>query len=234
MTAETARPLAAADNAKITPLMEQYLRIKAEHPGCLLFYRMGDFYELFFDDAVAAAGALDIALTARGQHAGEPIPMCGVPHHAYESYLARLILKGFKVAICEQIEDPAEAKKRGAKSVVERAVIRIVTPGTLTEDSLLDARRANYLLAVAQVHGEIGASDLESDLSVAARDAEPKIVQYARQEQQFVVEVVVSSQAVEFGDLAPVEVGADTVVKDDAIGGARCVFVGVGREVGFG
>lgn len=161
MTAETARPLAAADNAKTTPLMEQYLRIKAEHPGCLLFYRMGDFYELFFDDAVAAAGALDIALTARGSHAGEPIPMCGVPHHAYESYLARLILKGFKVAICEQIEDPAEAKKRGAKSVVERAVIRIVTPGTLTEDSLLDARRANYLLAVAQVHGEIGAAWLD-------------------------------------------------------------------------
>jgi DNA mismatch repair protein MutS len=145
-------------SAKVTPLMEQYLSIKAANPGCLLFYRMGDFFELFFDDAVAAAGALDIALTKRGTHLGEDIPMCGVPHHACESYLARLIQKGFKVAICEQVEDPAEAKKRGAKSVVERAVVRIVTPGTLTEDSLLDARSANYLFGLAQVHGELGAA----------------------------------------------------------------------------
>ncbi|MGE4528728.1 MAG: DNA mismatch repair protein MutS, partial [Rhodospirillaceae bacterium] len=145
----------------VTPLMRQYLTIKAENPGCLLFYRMGDFYELFFDDAVAAAGALDIALTKRGTHMGEDIPMCGVPHHAYEGYLARLIQKGFKVAICEQIEDPAEAKKRGAKSVVERAVIRLVTPGTLTEEALLDARAANYLAAFGRVHGEIGAAWLD-------------------------------------------------------------------------
>ncbi len=152
---------AAAPQGKITPLMEQYLSIKAEHPGCPLFYRMGDFFELFFDDAVAAAGALDIALTKRGTHQGQDIPMCGVPHHACENYLARPIQKGFKVAICEQVEDPAEAKKRGAKAVVERAVVRIVTPGTLTEDSLLDARRANHLLALAQVHGEIAAAWLD-------------------------------------------------------------------------
>jgi DNA mismatch repair protein MutS len=160
-TADDARTAQTSEIAKTTPLMEQYLRIKAEHPGCLLFYRMGDFYELFFDDAVQAAGALDIALTKRGQHAGQDIAMCGVPHHAYEGYLARLIQKGFKVAICEQIEDPAEAKKRGAKSVVERAVIRVVTPGTLTEDSLLDARRANYLLGIGQVHGALGAAWLD-------------------------------------------------------------------------
>src|SRR3546814_7324232 len=106
---------------------------------------MGNFYELFFGDAVVAAQALDITLTRRSQHQGEPIPMCGVPHHAAESYLARLIRQGHRVAVCEQTEDPAEARKRGGKSVVRRAVVRIVTPGTLTEDSLLDARRHNYL-----------------------------------------------------------------------------------------
>ena len=148
-------------SGKTTPLMEQYLSIKAANPGCLLFYRMGDFFELFFDDAVAAAGALDIALTKRGTHQGQDIPMCGVPHHACENYLARLIQKGFKVAICEQVEDPAEARKRGAKSVVERAVVRIVTPGTLTEEALLDARCANYLLSLSAVHGEIGAAWLD-------------------------------------------------------------------------
>ena len=101
-----------------TPMMAQYLAIKAHHPDALLFYRMGDFYEMFFDDAVAAAAALDIALTKRGNHRGEPIPMCGVPVHAAEGYLLTLIRKGFRVAICEQMEDPAEAKKRGVKSVV--------------------------------------------------------------------------------------------------------------------
>ncbi|MFB2533228.1 DNA mismatch repair protein MutS [Paracoccus sp. p3-h83] len=134
-----------------TPMMAQYLDIKAANPGALLFYRMGDFYEMFFDDAVAAAAALDIALTKRGTHAGEPIPMCGVPVHAAEGYLLALIRKGFRVAIAEQMEDPAEAKKRGSKSVVARDVVRLVTPGTLTEDSLLEARRANYLAAFAEV-----------------------------------------------------------------------------------
>ncbi len=131
----------------MTPMMAQYLEIKAAHRHALLFYRMGDFYEMFFDDAVAAAAALDIALTKRGQHDGADIPMCGVPVHAAESYLLTLTRKGFVVAICEQLEDPAEAKKRGSKSVVKRGVVRLVTPGTLTEDTLLDARRHNYLAA---------------------------------------------------------------------------------------
>lgn len=135
---------------KITPMMQQYLATKAECPDCLLFYRMGDFYELFFDDAKVAATALDIVLTYRGKHNGEPIPMCGVPFHAYENYLVRLVKAGYKVAIGEQLESPAEAKKRGYKSVVQRGVVRIVTAGTLTEDSLLNARRHNYLVCVAE------------------------------------------------------------------------------------
>ncbi|MEZ5859953.1 MAG: DNA mismatch repair protein MutS [Geminicoccaceae bacterium] len=137
-------------------MIEQYQGLKAEHPGSLLFFRMGDFYELFFADAEAAAPALDIALTKRGQHAGQDIPMCGVPVHSAESYLERLIRKGFKVAICEQVEDPALARQRGARSVVRREVVRIVTPGTLTEESLLDARRHNFLCALARVGGALG------------------------------------------------------------------------------
>ena len=140
-----------ATTGNVTPMMAQYLEIKANHPGALLFYRMGDFYEMFFDDAVAASAELDIALTKRGQHLGEDIPMCGVPVHSAEGYLLTLIRKGFRVAVCEQLEDPAEAKKRGSKSVVKRDVVRLVTPGTLTEDSLLDARRHNFLAAFAQV-----------------------------------------------------------------------------------
>ncbi len=138
----------------VTPMMAQYLEIKAQNPGALLFYRMGDFYEMFFEDAVAAAEALDIALTKRGFHLGEPIAMCGVPVHAAEGYLLTLIRKGFRVAIAEQLEDPAEAKKRGSKSVVRRDVVRLVTPGTLTEDALLEARRHNFLCAFAEVRDE--------------------------------------------------------------------------------
>ena len=133
-----------------TPMMAQYLKIKSDHADYLLFYRMGDFYELFFDDAAKAAAALDIALTKRGKHLGEDIPMCGVPVHAAEAYLEKLIRKGFRVAVCEQIEDPAEAKKRGTKAVVAREVIRLVTPGTLTEDALLEARSANILAALGR------------------------------------------------------------------------------------
>ncbi len=140
--------------SNVTPMMAQFLEIKAAHPGALLFYRMGDFYEMFFDDAVAAAEALDIALTKRGKHNDEDIPMCGVPVHSAEGYLLTLIRKGFRVAVCEQLEDPAEAKKRGSKSVVKRDVVRLVTPGTLTEDTLLDARRHNYLAAFAEVRDE--------------------------------------------------------------------------------
>ncbi|SHL85548.1 DNA mismatch repair protein MutS [Roseovarius pacificus] len=138
----------------VTPMMAQYLEIKAEYPGAMLFYRMGDFYELFFDDAVAASEALDIALTKRGKHLGEDIPMCGVPVHSAENYLLTLIRKGFRVAVCEQMESPEEAKKRGSKSVVKRGVVRLVTPGTLTEESLLEARRHNYLASFARVRGE--------------------------------------------------------------------------------
>jgi len=140
--------------SETTPMMAQYLEIKGQHEGALLFYRMGDFYEMFFDDAVAAAAALDIALTRRGEHLGQPIPMCGVPVHAAEGYLLTLIRKGFRVAVAEQMEDPAEARKRGAKSVVRRDVVRLVTPGTLTEEALLAARQANFLAAWAEVRGE--------------------------------------------------------------------------------
>ncbi|MGJ8589232.1 MAG: DNA mismatch repair protein MutS [Yoonia sp.] len=140
--------------ATTTPMMAQYLEIKAAHPDAILFYRMGDFYEMFFDDAVAAAEALDIALTKRGKHDDQDIPMCGVPHHAAEGYFLTLIRKGFRVAVCEQMESPAEAKKRGYKAVVKREVVRLVTPGTLTEDSLLDARRHNFLAAYHSVRDQ--------------------------------------------------------------------------------
>ncbi len=132
----------------VTPSMAQFLEIKAANPNCLLFYRMGDFYELFFEDAVAAAEALGIVLTKRGKHLGRDIPMCGVPIHRADEYLQRLIACGFRVAVCEQLEDPAEAKKRGSKAVVRRDVVRLVTPGTLTEDSLLDAKARNFLTAL--------------------------------------------------------------------------------------
>jgi len=160
MTAETKKPAPKKDEkpAKVTPMMAQYLGIKAEvGPEALLFYRMGDFYELFFDDADRAAEALDIVLTRRGKHAGQDIAMCGVPVHASDNYLQRLIKKGFRVAVCEQTESPKEAKKRGAKSVVKREVVRLVTPGTLTEDTLLDARGHNYILSLSRTHtGDIG------------------------------------------------------------------------------
>ncbi|KZD12927.1 DNA mismatch repair protein MutS [Oceanibaculum pacificum] len=137
-------------------MLAHYIETKRAHPDCLLFYRMGDFYELFLEDAVTAAAALDITLTKRGQHAGEDVPMCGVPVHAYDAYLSRLVRQGHKVAICEQVEDPAEAKKRGGKSLVKREVVRIVTPGTVTEDALLDARRHNHLVCLADAQGRLG------------------------------------------------------------------------------
>jgi DNA mismatch repair protein MutS len=145
------RPPEPAERA--SPMMAQYIEIKAANPDCLLFYRMGDFYELFFDDAEVASRALGITLTRRGKHQGADIPMCGVPIHAADQYLQRLIALGHRVAVCEQIEDPAEARKRGSKSVVRRDVIRLVTPGTLTEDALLVAGRNNFLAAVARMKG---------------------------------------------------------------------------------
>jgi DNA mismatch repair protein MutS len=161
---ESPQPLAS-------PMMAQYLALKRDHPERLLFYRMGDFYELFFDDAVKASAALDIALTRRGKHGGQDIPMCGVPVHAAEAYLDRLIRKGFRVAVCEQVEDPAAARRRGAKAVVARDVVRLVTPGTLTEDALLDARRPNHLVALACV-GELYAL-ASADMSTGELIAQP-------------------------------------------------------------
>mgnify|MGYP001170182030 CR=1 FL=1 len=143
-------------DASPTPMMAQYFALKAEAPDCLLFYRMGDFFELFFDDAKVAVAALDIALTARGEHLGSPIPMCGVPVHAMEAYLARLIKAGHRVAIAEQTESPATARARGSKSIVSRGIVRVVTAGTLTEETLLEARAANWLVAIAPVGDAIG------------------------------------------------------------------------------
>src|SRR5438876_5801378 len=154
MPPDAAQPAETA--ARVTPMMEQYLEIKAANPGLLLFYRMGDFYELFFEDAAIASRALGVRLTKRGKHQGMDIPMCGVPVERSDDYLHRLIALGHRVAVCEQMEDPAAARARGNKSVVRRDVVRLVTPGTLTEDTLLDARTNNYLLAIARARGSSG------------------------------------------------------------------------------
>src|SRR5699024_4431898 len=154
----------AVHDSRHTPMMRQYLAIKADYPHMLLFYRMGDFYELFFDDATRAAELLDITLTHRGESAGAPIPMAGVPHHAAEQYLARLIRRGESVAICEQLEAPG-----ASKGPVKREVVRVVTPGTVTDDALLDARRANVMVAIAPARAAIGVAVLElarGDLAV--------------------------------------------------------------------
>ena len=158
---------AAEEIGRVTPVMEQYIEIKAANPDCLLFYRMGDFYELFFEDAEAASHTLGIMLTKRGKHLGADIPMCGVPVHRANEYLHRLISAGHRVAVCEQLEDPAEARKRGSKAVVRRNVVRLVTRGTLTEDALLDARRNNWLMAVAQART---ASDGDTAFALAWLD----------------------------------------------------------------
>src|SRR3954469_8750250 len=151
-----------------TPTMAQWFRLKEENPDALLFLRMGDFYELFFADAELAASALDIALTKRGEHAGQPIPMCGVPVHAAEAYLARLIRRGFRVAVAEQMEP---AKSRSGKAPHRREIVRLVTPGTLTEDSLLEAHRPNLLLALAQLGPRLGAAWLDVSTGMFETDA---------------------------------------------------------------
>ncbi|HEY1632384.1 MAG TPA: DNA mismatch repair protein MutS [Rhizomicrobium sp.] len=166
-----------------TPMMAQYLEIKAGHADYLLFYRMGDFYELFFHDAVLAAEALDIALTKRGSHQGKDVPLCGVPVHAAEAYLEKLIRKGFRVAVCEQTEDPAEARKRGSKSVVRREVVRLVTPGTLTEDSLLEARASNVLACLGRAGNDfaIASADMSAgDFRVGRVEAADIAAELAR------------------------------------------------------
>jgi DNA mismatch repair protein MutS len=151
---------ASADGPS-SPMMAQYLEAKAAHPDCLVFFRMGDFYEMFFDDAVKAAAALDIALTKRGRHRGEDIPMAGVPAHSHEAYLARLIRQGFRVALCDQVESPLEAKQRSGRTLVRRDVVRIVTPGTVTEDGLLEPRAANLLVALAEAGGQAALASVD-------------------------------------------------------------------------
>ncbi|MCZ8100986.1 MAG: hypothetical protein O9972_24130 [Burkholderiales bacterium] len=159
MTAPAAPSSIAATPAadgRVTPMMEQYLEIKAANADCILFYRMGDFYELFFEDAEIASRTLGIVLTKRGKHLGQDIPMCGVPVVRSEDYLQRLIAAGLRVAVCEQTEDPADARKRGGKSVVRRDVVRLVTPGTITEETLLEPARSNWLAAVARIRTPAG------------------------------------------------------------------------------
>ncbi|MBJ6126363.1 DNA mismatch repair protein MutS [Microvirga sp. BT325] len=162
----TAAASKSAQDSRVTPMMAQYIEIKAANPDSLLFYRMGDFYELFFEDAEIASRSLGIVLTKRGKHQGQDIPMCGVPAERADDYLQRLIGLGHRVAVCEQTEDPAEAKKRGSKSVVRRDVVRLVTPGTITEERLLEPGRANYLLAIARRR----ASDTQWCYGLAAVD----------------------------------------------------------------
>ncbi|WP_299846847.1 DNA mismatch repair protein MutS [uncultured Roseovarius sp.] len=219
-------------------MMAQYLEIKAQYQQALLFYRMGDFYELFFDDAVAASAALDIALTKRGKHLGEDIAMCGVPVHSAEGYLLTLIRKGFRVAVCEQMESPAEAKKRGSKSVVRRDVVRLVTPGTLTEESLLEARRHNFLASFAEVRGECALAwvDISTGsfrvMPMAAVRLGPELARLAPSE------VVIADDA----DLAEIvtESGASLTplgrAAFDSTGGERrlCTLFGVGTLDAFG
>src|SRR6266446_7296452 len=179
---EGGRPASSSDSEHselATPMMAQYLEIKGAHQDYLLFYRMGDFYGLFFEDAAKAAAALDIALTKRGRHLGEDIPMCGVPVHAAEAYLEKLIRKGFRVAVCEQMEDPEIARKRGAKSPVKRDVIRLVTPGTLTEDSLLDARAPSILAALGRSGGALALAS--ADISTGDFAVEPVTAQNLQQ-----------------------------------------------------
>src|SRR5712672_2449297 len=158
-----AAPRSSDDATRVTPMMEQYVEIKAANPDCLLFYRMGDFYEMFCHDAEVASRALGIMLTKRGRHLGQDIPMCGVPVERADEYLHRLIALCHRVAVCEQMEDPAEAKKRGAKSVVKRDVVGLVTPGTITEETLLEPTRSNLLLAVARLR----ISDAEARFGLA-------------------------------------------------------------------
>ena len=203
-------PARDASDLRPTPVMEQYIEIKAANPDCLLFYRMGDFYELFFRDAEEASRALGIVLTKRGKHLGEDIPMCGVPVSRADEYLQRLIALGFRVAVCEQLEDPAEARKRGSKSVVKRDVVRLVTPGTITEDNLLDAGRANWLMALTRAKGGEGEAsrfglawvDISSGaFRVAETDAARLAAEIARIEPR---EIVVADRLFDDDEMRPI------------------------------
>ena len=194
-----------AESARITPMMAQYSEIKAANPDCLLFYRMGDFYEMFFADAEIASRALGIVLTKRGKHQGEDIPMCGVPVERADDYLQRLIGLGHRVAVCEQIEDPSEARKRGGKSLVARDVVRLVTPGTITEERLLDPARANLLLAIARVR----LSDGQWIYGLAAADISTGAFSLA--------ETTASGLAAEIARLEPREIVAGEAICEDPL-----------------
>jgi DNA mismatch repair protein MutS len=212
-TAPAASLAAALPDA--TPSMAQYLEIKAANPDSLLWYRMGDFYELFFQDAVAASEALSIVLTKRGKHLGQDIAMCGVPVHRADEYLQRLIRKGFRVAVCEQLEDPAEARKRGPKAIVKRDVVRLVTPGTITEDALLDAKARNYLTAIFAVHGR-DAALLDDTARVALASVDISTGEFE------IGEVTAADLAGELVRLSPGEVlAADALLGDALIYRAR-------------
>ncbi|MBI2714460.1 MAG: DNA mismatch repair protein MutS [Rhizobiales bacterium] len=241
-------PTAAGEAGRVTPMMEQYIEIKAANPDCLLFYRMGDFYEMFFDDAETASRALGIMLTKRGKHQGRDIPMCGVPVERADEYLHRLIALGHRVAVCEQLEDPAEAKKRGPKSVVRRDVIRLVTPGTLTEDTLLDAKRNNYLLAVARARTSSSGDDNRFGLAwidistgefhITECDRASLSAEIARLEPS---EIIVSDALFSDGDLVPTwrSLPAVTPLTRDVFDGASAerrltAFFAVATSEAFG
>ncbi len=233
--------------ARLTPMMAQYFEIKAANPGSLLFYRMGDFYELFFDDAEVASRALGIVLTKRGKHDGEDIRMCGVPVERADDYLNRLIALGHRVAVCEQMEDPAAAKKRGPKSVVKRDVVRLVTPGTITEERLLEPGRARLLTAIQKVRsGEgrqvygLAALDLSTGaVGLSETDEVGLAAELARLEPS----EVVASQAVydepAFSQIVrEMRVPATPLARDGGDGAAAerrvCEFYGVETLDGFG
>ncbi|MFO1134043.1 MAG: DNA mismatch repair protein MutS [Rhodoblastus sp.] len=220
------RPRPAAGE-KPSPMMAQYLEIKTANPDCLLFYRMGDFYELFFEDAEIASRALGIVLTKRGKHQGDDIPMCGVPVERADDYLQRLIALGHRVAVCEQLEDPAEARKRGSKSVVRRDVVRLVTPGTITEERLLEPGRAHLLVAVARVR----ASDSEDRFGLAAVDISTGAFS--------VCETALAGLGSALARLEPREIiAADALLADRAIAhileDARAPLARIGRDAGEG
>ena len=227
MDAASDSPNAESASARLTPMMAQYFEIKAANPDCLLFYRMGDFYELFFDDAEVASRALGIVLTKRGKHEGEDIRMCGVPVERAEDYLNRLIALGHRVAVCEQLEDPAEAKKRGAKSVVRRDVVRLVTPGTITEERLLEPGRARLMVAVQKARS----SDGRQLYGLAALDLSTGAFTLSEAEE--------AGLAAEIARLEPSEIVASQAVHDERefsqiIGAMRLPLTPLGRDGGDG
>ena len=233
--------------ARLTPMMAQYFEIKAANPDCLLFYRMGDFYELFFEDAEVASRALGIVLTKRGKHEGDDIRMCGVPIERADEYLNRLIALGHRVAVCEQLEDPAEAKKRGAKSVVNRGVVRLVTPGTITEERLLEPGRARLLVAVQRIRANearwtfgVAALDLSTGaFSLSETDETGLAAEIARLEPSEIVAAQAVYDEAAFQRLvADMRVPATPLARETGDGAAAerrmCEFYGVETLDGFG